>query len=662
MVPRMEGSAAARRARITFLVAAALVLLVLACAWPAAAGAQGATPAEVALAEAYAPVVMLKEQAEACDSGEPYEPIDIDLLLDNDEIALRGPWDTTNIVDVAPSGATLGRGLRGYHLDFPGHTLDPGCDFAEWSARLIEKGPSTTYARVVTQDDAPGKLALQYWFFYVFNDWNNNHEGDWEMIQIVFDADTPAQALRVGPTEVGYSQHSSAERARWGDDKLEIVGGTHPVVYPAAGSHANFFTPHVFLMRSQAEGMGCDDASGPSRSVRPVVATVPTDRDAYLAEYPWLGFDGRWGEQHSGVFNGPTGPNDKTQWTQPITWSQESWRDASFAVPGGGAVGTMATDMFCGSVAAGSEALRVAKSRPAVTALVVGGLAVLLVWALTRTRWRPDRPDRIPRRRAWGQLLTDSFRIFGRHPRLFLGIGLAFIPVGLLITLVQYLLFHLTRLELLVDEAGGTNPVVATFALALGLLFTLLGLAAVQAAVAWALGRIDEGGRPGVLESYREVWRRRRLLVPALAVAVAVQAVFNISLILVPIAVFVLVRWSLLAVVVGTEGAAKPGVLRRAAALARGDWWRVATVAIGVTGAALLVGPVVGVLALIATGAAFNVINLIAAVVYVVALPISAITMTLLYHDLRLRRAEEAERAAAADAGPHDAAPGAGRI
>ena len=47
------------------------------------------------------------------------------------------------------------------------------------------------------------------------------------MIQLVFDASTPAQALTRPPAEVGYSQHSSAERAAWGDDKLELVG-RHP--------------------------------------------------------------------------------------------------------------------------------------------------------------------------------------------------------------------------------------------------------------------------------------------------------------------------------------------------------------------------------------------------------------------------------------------------
>lgn len=329
-----------------------LLLAVLAAWWPAARAAAvpadtGATPAETALAAKYAPIVRLRIQDSCEGATAPYEPIDVDLLMGDDEVALRGPWDPTNLVTVGPTAADLARGLWEYHLDFPGDALDPGCTYEEWAARLQATAPPTTYARVVTEAAYPGKLALQYWFYYVFNDWKNKHEGDWEMIQIVFDAGTPQQALGATPVEVGYSQHSSAERAAWGDDKLDLVDGTHPVVYPAEGSQANFYESRLYLMRSSAEGVGCDDTQGPSREIRPRVAVVPTGRDDYLRAYPWLGFDGRWGERHRGVFNGPTGPNDKTQWTEPITWSQRSWRDESFDVPAAGAVGTSATDLFC---------------------------------------------------------------------------------------------------------------------------------------------------------------------------------------------------------------------------------------------------------------------------------------------------------------------------
>ena len=162
-----------------------------------------------------------------------------------------------------PSAKDLGRGFWSYHLDFPGNALQPGCDYLRWQQHLGAERTPTAYAHVVTDPAHPGKLALQYWFFYVFNDWNNLHEGDWEMIQLVFGA-TTAEAASTHPVEVGYSQHEGAEGAEWGDPKLELVDGTHPVVHPAAGSHANYY------------GRRCISAS--SAQARASAATTPADR------------------------------------------------------------------------------------------------------------------------------------------------------------------------------------------------------------------------------------------------------------------------------------------------------------------------------------------------------------------------------------------------
>jgi hypothetical protein len=634
----MDGTLAARGGAAVRLITLVLAALVAGAAWAAEPSlAASASEDEVALALAYAPVVKLKEQAQSCAAGEPYEPIDVDLLFDNDEVALRGPWDATNIVAVAPTAQRLSRGLTGYHLDFPGDALRPGCTYEAFSKRLLARAPSTAYAHVVTQPGVPGKLALQYWLYYVFNDWNNNHEGDWEMIQINFDADTPAQALARGPTEVGYSQHSSAERAEWGGDKLEVVGGTHPVVYPAEGSHANFFASEVYLMRSQAEGVGCDDARGPSRTLDPVIATVPSARADYLASFPWLGFDGRWGERHSGVFNGPTGPNDKIQWTEPFTWTAESWRDTSFSVPATGGIGTSATDFFCVAVAAGSEMLRRVQTHPGISVVVVGGLAVLLMWGLSRTRWDPSSPLRLARARAWGQMITAAWAMLRGHPRVFLGIGLLFVPIGIVIAVLQWLLFHITSLEALLVEAGERNAFVAMLALGVGVVFTLLGFAVVQAATARAMIEIDAGRPVTALTAFRSVAPDATRLLVALAIGVGVAIVLDAIVVLLPVAVFLVVRWSLLGIVVGVERDPVPGVLRRSGALARGRWWRVASIML-VAVLALFVGPIIGVLVLIATGAAFDLVNLIAALVYVASLPAAAIVQTYLYFDLRARR------------------------
>ncbi len=205
-----------------------------------------------------------------CGPGEPYEPMDVDALFDEATVALRGPWGGGDLIQVGPAADDLTDRLYEYHLDFPGYALDPGCDYELWARRITESKEPTVYAHVATEPRFPGQLALQYWIFYAFNDWNNLHEGDWEMIQLVFDADDAAEALDVEPTKVGYSQHEGAERADWDDrDQLEVIDGTHPVVHPAAGSHANHYDEGLYLGASASQGVGCDDTTGPTRDVIP---------------------------------------------------------------------------------------------------------------------------------------------------------------------------------------------------------------------------------------------------------------------------------------------------------------------------------------------------------------------------------------------------------
>ena len=293
-------------------------VLALACCPVAAADLAD----ETALAQRHAPVVRIVEQLEECGHGEPYRPTDVDLLFDEPTVSLRGPWNPVDLVKVGPKAADLA-GLFEYHLDFPGNALNPGCGY-ETLGPAPARGPrAAVYSHVATDPAHPGKLALQYWLFYTFNDWNNLHEGDWEMIQLLFDADDAEEALTEDPVSVGYSQHEGAEAADWGDEKLELVDGRRPVVYPAAGSHANFFDPALYVGSSGEQGVGCDDTRGPHLELEPKVVTIPSESAG--AASPWLTFEGRWGELQDAFFNGPTGPNLKTQWTEPVTWS-EGWR------------------------------------------------------------------------------------------------------------------------------------------------------------------------------------------------------------------------------------------------------------------------------------------------------------------------------------------------
>ena len=91
----------------------------------AAGGAQGTLPQQRELAERYAPQVRLVVGREDCGPGLHYVPIDVDVLFDEPTVALRGPWGN-DLIQIAPIARDLGRGLWGYHLDFPGNALQPG--------------------------------------------------------------------------------------------------------------------------------------------------------------------------------------------------------------------------------------------------------------------------------------------------------------------------------------------------------------------------------------------------------------------------------------------------------------------------------------------------------------------------------------------------------
>jgi len=620
-----------------------LLALLSATALVIAPEAGAATGDEEALAQKYSPVVRLVEQQEECGPGEPYVPIDVDLLFGQPTVALRGPWNPTDLVEIGPSAKDLVNRFE-YHLDFPGSALSPGCDYERWQDHLAPGGGSpTVYAHVATDPAHPGELALQYWFFYVFNDFNNLHEGDWEMIQLDFDAADAAEAQGTEPTKVGYSSHEGAERADWGDDKLELVDGTHPVVYPAAGSHANKYDAALFLGSSAEAGVGCDDTRGPHDELRPVVKTIPSDAEEAATAFPWTEFEGRWGELQRAFYNGPTGPNLKRQWTEPIT-SSDGWRERSYAVPTGGVFGTSATDFFCGAVEKGSAGLTALLRDPGATLLTIAILLALLIWLATRTQWRPAAPLRLAHRRRWGQLLTASGRMYARRASLFIGIGVVFIPLGIAISALQALV--LGGFGLLGAETSGEGAgALALLVLTIGTTLALLGFGLVQAATACALVEVDSGRETGPVHAYRLAFRRFRPLVRGLLIAVGVWVLLSATGVLLPVALWLAVRWAFLAQVVELEESGGLAALRRSATLVRGRWLRVASlVGVGLL-LALFLGPLVGALLIVLTDAPLALLNVVAGIVYALAMPFVAIATTYVYFDARVRAELEPDEA-----------------
>ena len=604
---------------------------------PAATANPAATTASVddeqALAEKFAPVVRLVVQTEDCGPGEPFVPTDVDTLLGNDTVALRGPWDTDDLVTIAPTAADLGKGLTGYHLDFPGNPLSAGCSFEEWANEQTEGSTPTTYARVVTEPGRAG-LAVQYWLYYPFNDFTNKHESDWEMIQVEFAASDAATALTQEPTRVGYSQHEGVEIADWGDVKLEVVDGTHPVVHPAAGSHANYFDAALFLGRSGQQGFGCDDTRDPGTDLRPSVALVPSDATAVGTAFPWLGYTGRWGQREKSFYNGPTGPNTKDQWTAPLTWTDTEGAGKAYAVPASGLFGTQATSAFCSIVTSGSEALRVAINNPALTALALFALGVVILWLVRRTTWTPAAPLRLARRRSTGQVVAAVWRMYLGRVLLFAGIGL---PIAVATLLPGLATAWMTSTA---ESLGGNQSLYGTAVAIGGLVLILLSpitLSIGEAAAMVAVREIDEGRAVGIRRAYGGALRRAGPLLLTQAAIAVVLIALAATVVLMPVALVGLVLSLLITPVVLFERRSGWAAIRRSAHLVRQRWVKVVVLVALTSALVLAVGPLLGTALILGTSLPFAVSNAVAGIVYALLVPIIALNTLYVFADISVR-------------------------
>jgi hypothetical protein len=158
------------------------------------------------------------------------------------------------------------------------------------------------------KEDGDGRLWLQYWFWYFYNDYHlagdfGLHEGDWEMVQLRLAGGEPQLAL--------YAQHAYAESRSW--DEVETTGDGRPVIYPGRGSHASYFAPGLY------ETVGWYDIVDGKRDT-PVLdlEIVPDD------EPGWIKWPGAWGDTRpsSKLLAGleepsPTGPAQHPYWDHP---------------------------------------------------------------------------------------------------------------------------------------------------------------------------------------------------------------------------------------------------------------------------------------------------------------------------------------------------------
>ena len=453
---------------------------------------------------------MLKAQSGPCDSdGEQFVPAPVSVVLGNPAVQLlRGPSKDQSgfaVVAKAPTASQVAGLGKTYYLDIPGDPLHAGCTYEEASRELMQGKSPTVYAHVLGEPGVKG-VALQYWFFWYFNQFNDVHEGDWEMIQIAWDGTSSVEdALARAPDRIALAQHGGGELASWSSSKLQREGD-HPKIYPASGSHATYYDDALWLGTGQnGSGFGCDDSTAPSRRVT-VDAVVVPNGDVRSGPFAWLSYEGKWGQYEPALNNGPDGPAQHSQWREPFRW-MDGLRSSSPEVPLGSSFGPSVTGVFCGVIATGSIAYNRLSRHPGVIYLLIAGIVLLAIYLTRRTAWSPAPVVPLDQPRRTGQILTAAARVYGVRGRELLALGAVFVPLSAVAALLQQLIFENRFVDAL-GHSTASDAASAAIALIIGTFSAAVAYTLVVALVSVVLRDELAGSRPGWRPAYTTVARR----------------------------------------------------------------------------------------------------------------------------------------------------------
>jgi len=242
---------------------------------------------DLLLAETYLPRLRFASTSD-------YVPVDISYMLTHARLCTpqligascaAGPISIADLAQHATDGS---------YLDIVGSKPS--------EAATIWQGDTTgqtriIYARVYRSTGL--RTAIQYYFFYFYSQWGytqgcdspghclpdgrNNHEGDWEMIQV--------DLYNGIPTGVTAAQHIDRSRRLWAN--VEKAGGTHPVVYVGFGSHATYFKDSYYIARLGGITFPwADETTG--RANNDLVFQAQLIKDDSPS---WIGFKGKWGDR-----------------------------------------------------------------------------------------------------------------------------------------------------------------------------------------------------------------------------------------------------------------------------------------------------------------------------------------------------------------------------
>ena len=170
---------------------------------------------------------------------------------------------------------------------------------------------ATVYWRI-TRQASTGRTAIEYWFLYLYNDFLDRHEADWEGVTVFLQGDTPLGAA--------YSQHQGRSWVSWPTSPA----GDHPALYVAAGSHAGYPRAGAYRVRVcwTLHGRHCTLTRKTDSALGDGTTLAPSTYD--LHEFGGTGYTGGWGSGTTIAGIGRTSdrvtdPRRRAEYSNPFT-------------------------------------------------------------------------------------------------------------------------------------------------------------------------------------------------------------------------------------------------------------------------------------------------------------------------------------------------------
>ncbi|MEJ7900452.1 MAG: hypothetical protein WKF63_01305 [Thermomicrobiales bacterium] len=314
------------------------------------------------------------------------------------------------------------------------------------------------------------------------------------------------------------------------------------------------------------------------------------------------------------------GPSFNSRWIDP--WeTTDNWRNFSIVVPeASNTLGPTMTEAFCNLTESGSRVLLSVLIYPWLALPLIAFAVGILALFYRRSR----------------RLFRRAGLMYKAHWRVFLGIGLAAVPIGIAANVIQSFLSSRDPVQWIATWFDDTTGARLGMVTAFGGAQQLVSLLIIAPAVIQAVADIHAGNAPGVTRSFRLAASRMPPIALAGLIALVLLVFPLVTVIGLPVALWLSVQWHFFAqVLIFDRNESSLQALRESADLIKGRWWNTFFTVFIIDLIATVPGIVVGFGLLTLGRTVVGFANGVSSLLYALAIPFAVIAVTIMYLERR---------------------------